>query len=104
MLPNPQLPFELISDSCGVDLGAVLMQLGRKAAFYSKETTGPERNYINHARELLAVIVAFKQFSCCLQGNHFVLVAVNKPNTFLGNTAYLPYYGDKLAGVNICNA
>ncbi len=83
MLPNPALPFELITDSCGFGLGAVLMQEGRPVAFYSRKMTAPERNYVNHEQELLACIVALKQFRCYLQGNHFVLVTDNKRNTYL---------------------
>ena len=72
-IPGPAAPFELITDSCGYAIGAVLMQNNRPVAVYSRKMTDhdPERNYVNHEQELLAVIVALKVFRCYLLGNHF---------------------------------
>ena len=82
-IPDPAAPFELITDSCGYGIGAVLMQNHRPVAFYSRKMTDPEKNYVNHEQELLAAIVALKVFRCYLLGNHFTLVTDNKPNTYL---------------------
>ena len=82
-IPDPAAPFELITDSCGYGIGAVLMQNSRPVAFYSRKMTDPERNYVNHEQELLAAIVALKVFRCYLLGNHFTLITDNKPNTYL---------------------
>ena len=59
---DPAAPLELITDSCGFGIGAVLMQNSRPVAFYSRKMTDPERNYVNHEQELLAAIVALKVF------------------------------------------
>ena len=82
-IPDPAAPFELISDSCGFGIGAVLMQNNRPVAFYSRKMTDPERSYANHEQELLAAIVALKVFRCYLLGNHLTLITDNKPNTYL---------------------
>lgn len=43
VLPNPELPFELITDSCKFGLvGAVLLQESGLVALYCRRTTGPE--------------------------------------------------------------
>lgn len=36
VLPDPKVPFELITDSCGYGVGAVLKQGGRPVALYSR--------------------------------------------------------------------
>ena len=82
-IPDPAAPFELITDSCGYGIGAVLMQNHRPVAYYSRKMTDPEKNYVNHEQELLAAIVALKVFRCYLLGNHFTLITDNKPNTYL---------------------
>ena len=82
-IPDPATPFELITDSCGYGIGAVLMQQGRPVAFYSRKMTDAERNYVNHEQELLAAIAALKVFRCYLLGEHFTLITDNMPNTYL---------------------
>jgi len=83
VLPDPKLPYELITDSCGFGIGAVLMQEGRPVAFYSRKMTKAEMNYVNHEQELLAVIASLKVFRCYLLGDHLTLVTDNMPNTYL---------------------
>ena len=82
-IPDLAAPFELITDSCGYGIGAVLMQKDRPVTFYSRKMTAPEKNYVNHEQELLAAIAALKVFRCYLLGNHFTLITDYKPNTFL---------------------
>lgn len=82
-LPDPKLPYKLVTDSCGFGIGAVLMQESKPIAFYSRKMSKAERNYVNHEQELLAVIAALKVFRCYLLGDHFTLVTDNMPNTYL---------------------
>jgi hypothetical protein len=82
-LPDPKLPYELVTDSCGYGVGAVLMQEEKPVAYYSQKMNQAERNYVNHEQELLAVIAALKVFRCYLQSAHFTLVTDNMPNTHL---------------------
>ncbi|KAL3133598.1 hypothetical protein ABBQ32_14219 [Trebouxia sp. C0010 RCD-2024] len=44
-IPDPTAPFDLITDSCGYGIGAVLMQHDKPVAFYSRKMTDAERNY-----------------------------------------------------------
>ena len=88
-IPDPTAPFDLITDSCGYGIGAVLMQHDKSVAFYSRKMTDAERNYVNHEQELLAAISALKVFRCYLLGNHLNLITDNKPNTYLASES--PY-------------
>ena len=59
-IPLPQDEFSLVTDASGFGLGAVL-QVKRKdgwaaAAFYSRQTRGPERRYSPSELEALAVV------------------------------------------------
>jgi len=80
VLPDPKLPSELITDSCGFGIGAVLMQEGRPVA---RKMTKAEMIYVNHEQELLAVIASLKVFRCYLLGDHLTLFTDNIPNTYL---------------------
>lgn len=99
VLPDPKVPFELITDSCGYGVGAVLMQGGRPVALYSRKMTKAEMNYVNHEQELLAVIASLRVFRCYLLGEHFTLVIDNMPNWI--HNPLCPE--GKLAGVSNCN-
>ena len=43
-IPDPDAPFELITDSCGYGIGAVLMLNHRPVAYYSRRMADPEKN------------------------------------------------------------
>jgi RNase H-like domain found in reverse transcriptase len=66
-LPNPSLPFRVITNASDFALGAVLEQpdaLNRwhPVAFYSKSMLPAEQNYDIHDKELLAIIRALEYF------------------------------------------
>ena len=82
-IPDPAAPFELVTDSCGHGIEAVLLQHDKPVAFYSRNMTDAERCYVHHEQELLAAITALKVFRCYLLGNKFNLVTDDKPNTYL---------------------
>src|SRR5712672_42774 len=73
-LPNPSLPFRVITDASDFALGAILEQpdlLNRwhPVAFFSKSMQPPELNYDIHDKELLAIIRALEAFCHYLQGH-----------------------------------
>ena len=76
-IPLPQDEYSLVMDTSGFGLGAVL-QVKRKdgwapAAFYSRQTRGPERRYSASELEALAVVESVKHFSPYLYGQKFVV-------------------------------
>ena len=82
-IPLPQDQYSLVTDASGFGLGAVL-QVKRKdgwapAAFYSRQTRGPERRYSTSELEALAVVEAVKHFSPYLYGQKFVVFMDHKP-------------------------
>jgi hypothetical protein len=59
-LPNIDLPFILETDASGTGLGAVLMQLGRPIAFFSK-AIGPKAASLSiYEKEAMAILVSLK--------------------------------------------
>ena len=92
-IPLPQDEFSLVTDASGFGLGAVL-QVKRKegwtaAAFYSRQTRGPERRYSASKLEALAVVDSVKHFSPCLYGQKFVVFSDHKPLCFLLTSDHL---------------
>ena len=77
------------------------MQNNNPVAFYSRKMTDPERDYVNHEQELLAAIVALKEFRCYLLGNHFTLITVTSPILTWTHSPHC--HADRLAGVNTCS-
>jgi hypothetical protein len=73
-LPDPTLPFRVITDVSDFALGAVLEQpdaLNRwhPVAFYSKSMLPAELNYDIHDKELLAIVRALEYFRHYLEGH-----------------------------------
>ena len=81
-IPLPQDEFSLVTDASGFRLGAVL-QVKRKdgwaaAAFYSRQTQGPERRYSASELEALAVVESVRHFNPYLYGQKFVVFTDHK--------------------------
>src|SRR5712671_4403437 len=73
-LPNPSLPFRVITNASDFALSAILEQpdlLNRwhPVAFFSKSMQPPELNYNIHNKELLTIIRALEAFRYYLQGH-----------------------------------
>ena len=75
--PDPKLPYILDTDASAVGVGAVLSQIQdgkeRVISYYSKTMDQHERNYCVTRKELLAVVMAVKQFKPYLYGRPFTL-------------------------------
>lgn len=84
--PNPDLPYELISDASVAGCGAVLVQEGRPVAYYSAKFSSAERNYATGEQELLGLIKALKEWRCYLEGcEQLTLVTDHNPLTWFSS-------------------
>ncbi|CAI7818333.1 unnamed protein product, partial [Closterium sp. NIES-54] len=65
-------PFELVTDASDIAVGAVLLKdFGnglQPIAYESRKLHPPERNYMIHDREMLAIVHTFKVWRCYLTG------------------------------------
>ncbi|KAL0934971.1 reverse transcriptase domain protein [Colletotrichum truncatum] len=76
VIPNPEKPFEVETDSSDYAIGG---QLGQRddegrlhpCAFFSRKLHGPELNYQIHDKELMAIIEAFKEWRPQLSGTKY---------------------------------
>lgn len=89
VLPDFKKPFVLIADASDFAMGAMLMQDGHPVAYISKAFHGPEKNYTQTEKELLAVVYAAKTWRCYLEGGLVTLVTDHCPNTFFSTQPIL---------------
>ncbi|CAI7770301.1 unnamed protein product [Closterium sp. NIES-53] len=89
VLPNPQKPYEVVTDASMVGLGAVLLQEGRPVAFESRKLSPAEQRYTTTEQELLAVVHALRTWRCYLEGVEFVVTTDHCPNTYFSTQATL---------------
>jgi hypothetical protein len=81
--PDPDLPYELISDASITGCGAVLVQEGKPIAYFSSKFSSAERNYTTGEQEMLGLIKALKEWRCYLEGTlSLTLVTDHNPLTF----------------------
>ena len=66
--PDPDLPYELVSDASMTGCGAVLLQNDHPVAYYSNKFNPAEQNYTTGEQELLGVVKALKEWRCYLEG------------------------------------
>ena len=67
-IPQFDKPFEVYTDASDHACGAVLIQESRPVAYMSKKFTPAERNYPTHDRECLAIVSAYREWRCYLEG------------------------------------
>ena len=66
--PDPNLPYEVISDASVTGCGAVLIQQDRPVAYFSSKFNAAEMNYSTTEQEQLGIIKALKEWRCYLEG------------------------------------
>lgn len=87
--PDAEQPFIVDTDASNVGVGAVLSQsvggVERAVAYFSRTLNRAERNYCVTRRELLAVVLALRQFRPYLHGSHFLVRTDHASLTWLLN-------------------
>ncbi len=81
-LPDPDAPCKVVCDACGYGLGAVLLQNQKPIAYHSDKLKDAELRYPVAEQELIAVIIALKQWRGYLEGvkGGVTVVTDHKPN------------------------
>jgi hypothetical protein len=72
-LPDPSLPYTVKADASGFAVGAALEQQGKPIAFLSKKMNDAERRYPVHEQELLAIVLALREWRHYLLGTRFTV-------------------------------
>ncbi|KRZ59977.1 Retrovirus-related Pol polyprotein from transposon 17.6 [Trichinella nativa] len=80
---NENLPFELETDASDVAIAAVLNQLGRPVAFFSRTLQGPEKRYAVIEKEAQAIIEAIRHWKHYLTRRHFTIKTDQKSVSFM---------------------
>ena len=81
--PDPQQPYQVVTDASCVGIAAVLLQNDRPVAYESRKLSPAEKNYTTTEQELLAVVHALRVWQCYLAGATFEVVTDHCPNTYL---------------------
>ncbi|GJP47589.1 hypothetical protein CLOM_g6771 [Closterium sp. NIES-68] len=80
-IADPHRPFEVITDASDIAIEAVLLQdfsEGQQPiAYESRKLHPPERNYLIHDKEMLAIMHAFKVWRCYLTGADVTHLTMN---------------------------
>jgi hypothetical protein len=95
-LPNFNLPFILETDASGTGLRAVLMQLGRPIAFFSK-AIGPKAASLSiYEKEAMAILESIKKWRHYLLGHRLAIRTDQKSLKYLTNQRLLEGIQHKL--------
>jgi hypothetical protein len=87
LIPEPNLPYTVISDASGFAIGAALCQDHgnglQPCAYLSRKMNDHERNYPVHEQELLAIVHALREWRHYLLGNKFNVITDHKSLQYL---------------------
>ena len=95
ILPDPQLPYTLVTDASQDAVGGVLCQDHGQGlqpiAFFSKRLTASERKYSAYERELAAAALAMRQWRHYIEGcpGGVTLMTDHQPLTHLMSQSVL---------------
>ena len=93
ILPDPSRPYVVTTDASGFAVGASLSQDQgnglQPIAFLSKKMLPAERNYPVHEQELLAVMLALRQWRHYLLGSRFRVITDHKSLVYLKTQPHL---------------
>ena len=68
VFPDHSLLFDVETDASKYQLGSVTKQQGQPIAYYSRKLYSAQRNYTTIEKELLSIVVTFKEFRMVLLG------------------------------------
>jgi hypothetical protein len=87
IIPDPQLPYTVVTDASGYAIGAALCQDHgsglQPCAFLSRKMNDHERNYAVHEQELLAIVHALREWRHYLLGNKITILTDHRSLQYL---------------------
>jgi RNase H-like domain found in reverse transcriptase/Reverse transcriptase (RNA-dependent DNA polymerase) len=84
LYPDLSQPFHIDTDASDHQLSAVIMQVKKPIAFYSRKLNTAQRRYTTTERELLSIIETCKEYKNILLGYPIKVFTDHKNNTFNG--------------------
>src|SRR3984893_10817976 len=93
IIPDPQLPYTVVTDASGYAIGAALCQNHgnglQPCAFLSRKMNDAERNYPVHEQELLAIVHALREWRHYLLGNRITIITDHRSLQYLATQCKL---------------
>jgi hypothetical protein len=87
IIPDPSLPYTLVTDASGFAIGAALCQDHGKGlqpcAYKSRKMNDHEKNYAVHEQELLSIMDALREWRPYLLGNKFIIITDHRSLQYL---------------------